>query len=86
MNITLLVLDTIPYDYLGENGNEWIKTPNFDRFAAQSWCIDRAFCNSFPTIPFRTDVIRGTFAEPFHPPGSMRPGSAEEVRSAVWPS
>ena len=67
MNIILLIVDTLRYDYLGANGNAWIETPNLDRLAAQSWCFDRAFCNSFPTIPFRTDVIRGTFGDPFYP-------------------
>ena len=67
MNIILLIVDTLRYDYLGANGNTWIETPNLDRLAAQSWCFDRAFCNSFPTIPFRTDLIRGTFGDPFYP-------------------
>jgi arylsulfatase A-like enzyme len=67
VNIILLVVDTLRYDHVGANGNDWIKTPNFDRLAAKSWVFDRAYCNSFPTIPHRTDVMYGQYANPFHP-------------------
>ncbi|MXY82262.1 MAG: sulfatase-like hydrolase/transferase, partial [Gemmatimonadetes bacterium] len=67
MNIALIVIDTLRYDYIGANGNTWIETPNIDRFAAQAWAFDRAFCASFPTIPYRTDVITGQYGGPFHP-------------------
>ena len=67
MNIALIVIDTLRYDYIGANGNTWIETPNIDRFAAKAWAFDRAFCASFPTIPYRTDVITGQYGGPFHP-------------------
>ena len=67
MNIALIVIDTLRYDYIGANGNTYIETPNIDRFAAQAWAFDRAFCASFPTIPYRTDVITGQYGGPFHP-------------------
>ncbi|MFP6644802.1 MAG: sulfatase [Candidatus Latescibacterota bacterium] len=66
MNIILLLIDTMRYDYIGANGNDWIETPNLDRLAAQSWCFDRAFAASFPTIPYRTDVMTGKYGSPFH--------------------
>ena len=66
MNIILLIIDTMRYDYIGANGNDWIETPNLDRLASQSWCFDRAFAASFPTIPYRTDVMTGKYGSPFH--------------------
>ena len=66
MNIVLIIIDTMRYDYIGANGNDWIETPNLDRLAAQSWCFDRAFAASFPTIPYRTDVMTGKYGSPFH--------------------
>ena len=66
MNIILLIIDTMRYDYIGTNGNDWIETPNLDRLASQSWCFDRAFAASFPTIPYRTDVMTGKYGSPFH--------------------
>jgi arylsulfatase A-like enzyme len=67
MNFVIIVLDTLRYDYLGCNGNPWIKTPNLDRFAAQAISFDRAYVGSFPTIPMRTDAFTGRFGQPLHP-------------------
>ena len=50
MNLAYIVIDTLRYDYIGANGNDWIETPNIDRFASKAWAFDRAFCASFPTI------------------------------------
>lgn len=67
MNIVLLVIDTLRYDYVGANGNPDIRTPNLDRLAARSWNFHRAFAGSFPTIPLRTDLMTGRYGAPFHP-------------------
>ena len=67
MNIVLIVIDTLRYDHVGANGSGIAKTPNLDRLASESWCFDRAFCASYPTIPHRTDVMTGRYGGPFHP-------------------
>ena len=61
MNLVYIVIDTLRYDYIGANGNDWIETPNIDRFASKALAFDYAFCASFPTIPYRTDVITGQY-------------------------
>ena len=67
MNIILVIIDTLRYDFVGANGNDAIDTPpNLDRLAAESIAFDQAFAASFPTIPFRTDVITGRTGSPFH--------------------
>jgi arylsulfatase A-like enzyme len=66
MNIALLIIDTLRYDYIGANGNDWMQTPNLDRLASESWCFDNAFAASFPTIPYRRDVMTGRYGGPFH--------------------
>ncbi|MHC4983044.1 MAG: sulfatase [Planctomycetota bacterium] len=66
MNIVLLVIDTLRYDYIGAHGNDWIQTPNMDRLAAEGWVFDNSFAASYPTIPHRTDAITGTHGSPFH--------------------
>jgi len=66
MNIILAIIDTLRYDYIGANGNEWVKTPNMDRFTESSWAFDLSFAASYPTIPHRTDVITGRYGAPFH--------------------
>ena len=67
MNIILLIIDTLRYDHIGANGNDWIETPNLDALAARSWVFDRAYAASYPTIPHRTDVITGDYGSPFNP-------------------
>ena len=65
MNIILLIIDTLRYDAVSVNGGS-IPTPNLDHLASESIIFDRAFCASFPTIPFRTDVMTGRYGGPFH--------------------
>jgi len=67
MNIILVIIDTLRYDYIAANGNDRIRTPNIDRLASMSWRFDRSFAASFPTIPHRTDVMTGRYGGPFHP-------------------
>ena len=67
MNLIVICIDTLRYDHLGCNGNDWIRTPNLDAFAAESLVFDNAYLGSFPTIPHRTDCFKGRFGEPLHP-------------------
>jgi len=67
MNIIVIVIDTLRYDYIGAHGNDWIQTPNMDRLAAKSWVFGRSFAASYPTIPHRTDAFTGRYGAPFHP-------------------
>jgi len=61
MNFVVIVSDTFRRDHLGCYGNEWIRTPNLDRFAGESVVFDRAYAASFPTVPNRRDVFTGRF-------------------------
>jgi arylsulfatase A-like enzyme len=67
VNFVFICIDTLRYDHLGCNGNDWIHTPNLDAFARESIVLDNAYLGSFPTIPHRTDVFTGRFGEPLHP-------------------
>ena len=67
MNFVLICVDTLRYDHLSCNGNDWIKTPNLAALAEESVVFDNAYAGSLMTIPMRTDVIRGRFGTPFHP-------------------
>ena len=58
--------DTWRYDHVRANGNDWISTPNLDRFAAESAVFDRSYIGSFPTIPCRHDLLKGRYGEPLH--------------------
>lgn len=61
MNIILVVSDTLRRDHLGCYGNEWIHTPNLDKFATESFLFENAYTASFPTIPNRCDLVTGRF-------------------------
>ena len=67
MNIILIIIDTLRYDYIRANGlKPWMHTPNMDRLAARSLVFDRAYATSLPTIPHRTDLMTGQYGDPFH--------------------
>ena len=61
MNFILVISDTLRHDHLGCYGNDWISTPNIDRFAARSIVFERAYAASFPTVPHRHDVLTGRY-------------------------
>lgn len=65
MNTILIVSDTFRYDFLGINGNRWIKTEELDKFGKMSLVFDNCHTGSFPTIPQRTDMITGRFIFPY---------------------
>lgn len=65
MNVVMIMNDTLRYDHVGANGNDWIHTPNLDRFAAESAVFDRHYLASFPTIPNRHELMKGRFGAPF---------------------
>ena len=64
-NLIYIVSDTLRADYLGCYGNDFIRTPNLDAFAAESVVFDCAHPESLPTIPFRRALHTGRRAYPF---------------------
>jgi arylsulfatase A-like enzyme len=64
-NIVYVMTDTLRTAYLGCYGNETIRTPNIDRFAAESVLFTRAYPESLPTIPVRRAIHTGRRAYPF---------------------
>jgi arylsulfatase A-like enzyme len=64
-NVVIVVSDTFRTAYLGAYGNDWIVTPNLDRFAQQSARFTRAHPESLPTIPVRRALHTGRRAYPF---------------------
>ena len=65
MNFILVIIDSLRQDHVGAYGNEWIQTPNLDRFAAESCKFTRAYPESIPTLPFRTSTLTGRRVYPF---------------------
>ena len=76
MNFIVIISDTLRRDHLGCYGNEWISTPNIDRFAERSLVLDSAYSASFPTVPHRRDLMTGRFTASYTP---WAPLDREEV-------
>ena len=49
MNVIWIMVDSLRYDHIGTKGNDWIKTPNLDRFASRSLVFGR--CTSEKSRP-----------------------------------
>lgn len=66
MNVVVICIDTLRWDYLGCYGNKSISTPAIDTLAKHATRFDGAYCASFPTIPMRTDAFTGNVMWPVY--------------------
>src|SRR5690606_20421090 len=64
-NVAVIVLDTLRYDYVGANGNTWIRTPAIDALARESVRFTRAFPEAMPTVPARRSLLTGRRVYPW---------------------
>jgi hypothetical protein len=71
MNTLCLVIDRLHAGYLGAYGNTWIRTPAFDRLAAEGFTFDEAFIES----P-RLEHLYDAFWLGRHAMGPLRPIAA----------
>jgi len=60
MNILVIIADSMRADHVGCYGSK-IKTPNLDRFAAESALFEEAYAENLPTMPSRTAMWTGRF-------------------------
>ena len=60
-NVIVVMLDTLQFNYLGCYGNNWIKTPNLDRFAQQGVLFENAYTEGLPTVPCRRAMFTGRY-------------------------
>ncbi len=65
MNVIVIVADSLRQDHLGCYGNEWIKTPNIDKFASDGTIFDCTYAGGLPTLPVRTAWFTGKYTFPF---------------------
>ena len=59
LNIVLILSDDHSYPFLGCYGDQSVKTPNLDRFAAQGMRFDQAFQAAPQCVPSRTGLMTG---------------------------
>ena len=65
MNIVVLVADTFRVDYLGCDGNRWIRTPHLDALATQGVLFKDFYAEGLPTLPVRRVFYTGRTVFPF---------------------
>ena len=65
LNLIFIIIDSLRADHVGINGNPWIKTPNLDKFGAQSVRFTGAYPESLPTMPVRRAMSTGRRVFPF---------------------
>ncbi len=61
-NVIVAMFDSWQFNYTGCYGNDWIKTPNFDRFAREGVLFENAYGEGMPTIPTRRVLHTGRAA------------------------
>ncbi len=79
--LSSVVADTFRTAYLGAYGNEWIRTPNLDRFALEGVRFTNAHPECLPTIPTRRTLHSGRRAFPFN---DYRPVPWDNVYLPGW--
>ncbi len=63
-NAIVVMFDSLQYSYLGCYGNEWIKTPNMDRFAKEGVLFENCYTEGLPTVPCRRAMHSGRYTLP----------------------
>ncbi|MBO4317026.1 MAG: sulfatase [Mailhella sp.] len=58
-SVIVCMFDSLQFNYLGCYGNDWIKTPNFDRFAREGVLFENAYGEGMPTVPTRRVLHTG---------------------------
>ena len=63
-NAIVVMFDSMQHNYLGCYGNEWMKTPNLDRFAREGVLFENAYVEGLPTVPARRAMHTGRYTLP----------------------
>lgn len=59
MRAVLVMYDSLNKRFLGPYGNQWVKTPNFDRLASHAVTFDNFYAGSLPCMPARRELHTG---------------------------
>jgi arylsulfatase A-like enzyme len=75
-NILFCILDDASYPHMGAYGTDWVKTPGFDRLAAEGILFQNAYTPNAKCAPSRASVLTGRNSWELDQIG---------VHVAVWP-
>ncbi len=71
MRAIMIMFDTLSKRFLSNFGNEWIKTPNFQRLQKKMITFDNFYGGSLPCIPARRELHTGMYNFPFRSWGPL---------------
>ncbi len=61
MKAVMILFDTLSRNFLSAYGNDWVKTPNFQRLAQHSVTFNQFYAGSLPCIPARRELHTGSY-------------------------
>lgn len=65
MRAVMIMFDTLSKRFLSNYGNDWVKTPNFQRLQEHTVTFDNFYGGSLPCIPARRELQTGMYNFPF---------------------
>lgn len=71
MRAIMIMFDTLSKRFLSNYGNDWVKTPNFQRLQQHTVTFDNYYGGSLPCIPARRELQTGMYNFPFRNWGPM---------------
>jgi len=71
MRAIMIMFDTLSKRFLSNYGNQWIKTPNFQRLQKRCVTFDNYYGGSLPCIPARRELHTGMYNFPFRSWGPL---------------
>ncbi|WP_330666271.1 sulfatase [Vallitalea sp.] len=61
MKAIMVMFDSLNKKYLSVYGNQWVKTPNFDRLAKKTVMFNNFYAGSLPCMPARRELHTGRY-------------------------
>lgn len=58
-NVLLITIDTLRFDRVGVYSDKYVKTPNIDKLAGESFLFTKGFSHNPVTLPSHTNIITG---------------------------
>lgn len=59
-NVLLITIDTLRFDRVGVYSDKYVKTPNIDKLAGESFLFTKGFSHNPVTLPSHANIITGT--------------------------
>lgn len=79
-NILFIIADDASYSHFGANGSKWVKTPGFDRIAADGVNFVNCYTPNAKSAPSRTTLLTGLYSWQAGEAGNHNPIFPENIK------